>query len=86
MLNISVLGVKPETMLHALEKYEIYISTQSACSSNTTVSKAVMSLTKDKERAASSIRISLSYKTTEDEIDEFLDKFDKCYRKLVNLR
>ena len=86
MLNISVLGVKPETMLHALEKYDIYISTQSACSSNTTVSKAVMALTKDKERAASSIRISLSYKTTEDEIDEFLNKFDKCYRKLVNLR
>ena len=86
MLNISVLGVKPETMLHALEEYEIYISTQSACSSNTTVSKAVMALTKDKERAASSIRISLSYKTTEEEIKEFLDKFDKCYRKLVNLK
>ena len=86
ILNISVLGVKPETMLHALEKYEIYISTQSACSSNTTVSKAVMSLTKNKERASSSIRISLSYKTTKEEITEFLEKFDKCYRKLVNLR
>ena len=86
ILNISVLGVKPETMLHALEENNIFISTQSACSSNTAVSKAVMSLTKDKERAESSIRISLSYKTTEDEINEFLDKFDKCYRKLVNLR
>ena len=45
-----------------------------------------MSLTHDKERATSSIRISLSYKTTKNEIEEFLDKFDKCYRKLVNLR
>ena len=86
ILNISILGVKPETMLHALEKYEIYISTQSACSSNTTVSKAVMSLTKNKERASSSIRISLSYKTTEEEIEEFLSKFDKCYGKLVNFK
>ena len=34
MLNISVLNVKPETMQHALEEFDIYISTQSACSSN----------------------------------------------------
>ena len=33
ILNISVDNIKPETMLHALEKEEIYISTQTACSS-----------------------------------------------------
>ena len=86
ILNISVIGVKPETLLHALEEDDIYISTQSACSSNSTVSKAVLSVTKDDERAKSSVRISLSYLTTKSEIDDFLKVFDKCYKKLTNLK
>jgi len=86
ILNISVLGVKPEVLLHALEEDEIYISTQTACSSKTDESKAVYALTKDSERSKSSVRISLSYKTTEQEIDEFLKVFDKCYNKLTTLR
>lgn len=85
ILNLSIIGVKPETMQHALEKYEVYISTQSACSSNNPVSKAVMAITNNKERATSSIRISLSYKTTKEEIDEFLKYFDICYKELTNL-
>ena len=32
IVNMSVLGIKPETMLHALEEYDIYISTKTACS------------------------------------------------------
>ena len=83
MLNISVLGIKPETLLHALEQDDIYISTQSACSSNTTVSKAVLSLTNDKKRAESSVRISLSALTTKEEIDTFLKSFDKIYNNMV---
>ena len=86
ILNISIIGVKPETMLHALERYEVYISTQSACSSNNSKSKAVLALTNDDQRASSSIRISLSYLTTRNEIEEFLNIFDKCYNELTNLR
>ena len=67
MLNISVVGIKPETFLHALEKYEVYISTQTACSSEKAISQSVLSLTQDEERAKSSLRISLSYKTTKEE-------------------
>lgn len=85
ILNISVLGVKPETMLHALETYEIFISTQSACSSSTTLSKAVLNVTKDKEIASSSIRISISALTTKEEIDYFLAKFKICYENLEKL-
>lgn len=81
ILNLSIIGVKPETMLHALEEYDIYISTQSACSSGGT-STAVMSITNDIERAKSSIRISLSSLTTTEEIDYFLDAFSKCYKHL----
>ena len=85
VLNISVLGVKPETMQHALEKYEIYISTQTACSSGSSVSKAVYAVTNDKDRASSSVRISLSYLTTKEEIDYFLKKFKICYDELTSL-
>ena len=85
VLNISVLGVKPETMQHALEKYEIYISTQTACSSGSSVSKAVYAVTNDKDRASSSVRISLSYLTTKEEVDYFLDKFKICYDELTSL-
>ena len=86
ILNISVLNVKPETMQHALEEYDIYISTKTACSSKENISRAVLALTNDKERAASSVRISLSYLTTKEECDEFLKAFDRCYKELTVLR
>lgn len=86
ILNISVLGVKPETMLHALESKGIYISTQSACSASNSKSKAVYALTNDDKRASSSIRISLSYLTTKEEIEEFIKNFDICYKELTCLR
>ena len=86
ILNISVLGVKPETMLHALESKGIYISTQSACSNTNAKSKAVLELTKDIDRASSSIRISLSYLTNKEEVEEFINIFDICYKELTCLR
>ena len=83
---VSCLGVKPETLQHALEKYKIYVSTQTACSDTSAKSKAVLSLTNDNEIASSSIRISLSHLTTNDEINYFLDKFKICYNELTKLR
>ncbi len=85
ILNISILGVKPETMLHALEEKEIYVSTQSACSSSHAESKAVLAVTHDKACAQSSIRISLSHLTTNEELEYFLTVFDECYQKLTKL-
>ena len=86
ILNLSILGVKPETFQHALEKYDIYVSTQSACSDTNSKSKAVFALTGDNEKALSSIRISLSHLTTKEEIECFLEKFQSCYNELTNLR
>lgn len=83
ILNFSVIGVKPETLIHALEEKEIYISTQSACSSNNAFSKAILEFTKSMDRAKSSIRVSLAYITTIDELKEFLRVFDECYKKLI---
>lgn len=83
VLNLSVLGIKPETMLHALEEKNIYISTQTACSSDNSYSKAVYSLTNNKELASSSIRISISYVTTEEEIEIFIKEFIQTTNKLM---
>jgi len=82
ILNISVLGVKAETFMHALEKYEIYVSTKSACSDEDSLSESVLELTNNKDRAKSSIRISLSHLTKKHEIEEFLKWFDLCYKEL----
>lgn len=82
VLNLSVLNIKPETMLHALEEDEIFISTQSACSSNNPVSKAVLEVTGDIEKAKHSIRISISYVTTKEEIDTFIKSFKKNIERL----
>lgn len=86
ILNISAVGVKPETMLHALEAHDIYISTQTACASNISSSKAVEELTGSMEHATSSLRISMAYITTEEEIDTFLKVFKKCFIELSSLR
>lgn len=81
ILNISVIAIKPETMLHALEGYGIYISTQTACSTGS-ISKSVYALTNDENKANSSLRISLSHLTKIEEIDYFLECFGKCYNSL----
>lgn len=76
IVNLSIKGIKPETMQHALEEYEIYISTQTACSTGD-YSRAVYAVTHSKEKASHSIRVSLSYKTTYEEIDDFIDAFSR---------
>lgn len=82
VINFSLSGIKPETFLHALDSHDVYISTKSACSSTDTMSTSVYAVTKNKEYANTSLRISISYLTTEQEIDEFLKIFDICYKSL----
>lgn len=81
-INISLKNIKPETFIHALDEYDIFISTKSACSNTKTMSDSVYSVTKDRDRAMHSIRITLSHLTTEEEITKFLNIFDICYKKL----
>ncbi len=81
-INFSLRKIKPETFIHALDSREVYISTKSACSSADSISNSVYALTNDKELAGHSLRISLSYKTTEDELKEFFKIFKECYEKL----
>ena len=84
IVKLSIKNIKPETMQHALEEYDIYISTQTACSKGE-YSKAVYAVTKDKDKATHSIRISLSYLTTYEELDKFIEVFTKLLSSL-NIR
>ena len=82
ILNISVLNIKPETLLHALENEDIYVSTGSACSSGSGINQAILEVTKSEKQASFGIRISLSSLTTQKELDYFLEKFAEIYQKL----
>lgn len=84
ILNFSIKNIKPETMLHALEEDDIYISTQTACSTGTK-SIAVYEVTKNDEYAKHSVRVSLSHLTTKDEIDMFLEKLNQKIEGLEKL-
>lgn len=85
ILNISVMDVIPEVMINALEKYEIYINSNTACSSGE-ISNAVMAIYNDINRAKHTLRISLSHVTTTEEINNFLDIFCEVYENLSNLK
>ena len=84
VLNISLSNVRPETFIHALEEDEIYVSTNTACSSGE-LSTSVMAIYNDKARATSTIRISLSYVTTNEEINKFIKIFKLRYEQLSRL-
>ena len=84
ILNISLMNIKPETFIHALEKHDVYVSSNTACSSGK-ISNAVLSIYKDKQRALTTIRISISHLTTNIEIEDFMYIFDSVYKKLQEL-
>jgi len=83
ILNVSIVGFNSNDTQKYFEKHHIFISTKTACASNTHLSKSVLALTNDEGRAESSVRISISYKTTEEEINQFI-KVLKEYLKENN--
>lgn len=84
ILNISIENIKPETMLHALEQEEIYVSTKTACSTSD-ISKAVYAVTGQTENASHSLRISISHKTTKNELEIFIKTLVKLRDELNTL-
>lgn len=85
ILNISLMNIKPESFVHAMEEHEVYISTNTACSSGD-LSTSVMAIYNDKARATTTIRISLSSITTLDEVNKFLTFFHGEYQKFIKLK
>ena len=83
ILNLSVSGVKGTVFQRELGKHGVCVSVKSACSTEGTPSKAVYAVSRDRKNALSSWRISLSHLTTEAEITEFLQIFDRCYKEFL---
>lgn len=83
IVNFSLLKIKSETFVHALEKYEVYVSTTTACSSleESVVLKAISNGNKDV--STTSIRVSLSHLTSMEDIHDFLNIFDKVWNELL---
>ncbi len=76
IVSVSVAGVRAEVLLHALEDKGIYVSAGSACASNhPSVSGTLKSISLDKSLLDSTVRLSMSEFTTEEEIDETVKAF-----------
>ena len=76
IVSISVKGVRGEVLLHALEEKGIYVSSGSACSSHHPgISGTLKGIGLPDSLLESTVRISLSDLSTEEEVRYFLEEF-----------
>ena len=71
IVNISVLGIRSEIMLHFLENRGIYVSSGSACALGAK-SHVLAAMGYDSARIDSAVRISFGRETTKEDIDELM--------------
>jgi len=83
ILNASIKGIKSLEWQNEMSRAGICISSKSACSVPGTPSRPVFAITRDKKNAMCSWRLSLSHLTTDEEVNEFLEKFQQCYEELT---
>lgn len=75
IFNVGFRNVRGEVLLHFLENDEIYISTSSACSSNSGGKSHVLTeLGIDNKLLEGSIRFCFSYEITKADLDIFIEK------------
>jgi cysteine desulfurase len=82
IVNLSVPGIKSETMLHFLASQEVYVSSGSACSKGKK-SHVLTALGLSDRLIDSALRISFSYTNTLEDIDRFLEALEKGLKVLV---
>ena len=71
IVNVTVFGIRSETMLHFLSSRGLFVSSGSACASNTGhKSNALRSFGLSDMEAGESIRISIGPQNTDEDIDE----------------
>jgi cysteine desulfurase len=81
--HFSFPGFKGESILHALEARNVFVSTGSACSSHKAKpSPVVMALGRSEAEALSSIRFSMSRNTTEEDIDRAIEAVAESLKEL----
>lgn len=73
IMNFCIHGIRGETLVHALEEHDVYISSKSACSSKTKqVSYVLLALGFDEAIATESVRVSFAHNSTIEEVDKFI--------------
>lgn len=83
ILNFSIPGVNTEVLLRMMEQEGVYVSTTSACSSKTRAKSAVVyAMSKNEEVAASSVRLSFCFDTTNEEVERAVSLFNKKITEL----
>ena len=84
VLSITLPGIRSETVLHSLSREGIFVSSGSACSSNTGHGSYVLRAfgLSDKD-ADSTVRVSLGSQNTLEESDIFLAALERCVKTLV---
>jgi cysteine desulfurase len=83
ILNFGVSGVKGTAFRDALAELGVCVSVKSACSVEHTPSRAVYAVTRSRKAALESWRVSLSHRTTMEELDEFIQIFDEVREGLT---
>lgn len=74
VVSVSFENIRAEVLLHALEERGIYVSSGSACSSNhPAISGTLKAIGTEKKYLDATIRFSLCYDTTKEELDECLE-------------
>jgi len=87
ILNVTVFGIKSETLLNYLSGEGICVSKSSACSTRSrNLSAALLAFGLSEEDVDSSVRLSFSHLNTEEEIDFFCDTLTKGIRTLSKIR
>lgn len=82
ILNISVRGIRSETMLHFLEQNEIYVSSGSACAKGKP-SHVLSAVGINRDLADSALRISFSKFNNKGDIDALAECIEKGCKSLV---
>lgn len=84
ILNITMPKIKSESVLHYLSSLGIFVSSGSACSSNSNhTSSALTAYGKTADEADSSIRISLSHRNNKEDIDALCEGLCSAISKLA---
>lgn len=85
VINFSVKGVSSHRVVDLLNQKGIYLSSKTSCCPVEAPSKLVYAMTRDNSLAASSIRLSLSFLTTVDELEEFSNTFDEVLDEIMGV-
>ncbi len=87
ILNITLPSIKSETMLHYLSASGIFVSSGSACSSNSShSSSALIAFGRTPEEADCSLRISFSHRNERADVDALCDALASGISKLARIR